>query len=191
MNIIILKKKKEDFIQKKIMQYGTEEQKAATLAEVVSAKVGGMNAVLANTPTGRMQQLKNTLGDIQESFGQAVTTIGTVFLPLLNRVAAMLATVAAWANRVAQAIANVFGKKISTSTAAVAAGAGGAAESFEDMEDAAQGAGSAAKEAAKSVLGFDILNKLSDNSSSGSGSGNTGNGAAAGAGGLPQPAGPA
>ena len=169
--------------QKKIMQYGTEEQKAATLAEVVSAKVGGMNAVLANTPTGRMQQLKNTLGDIQESFGQAVTTIGTVFLPLLNRVAAMLATVAAWANRVAQAIANVFGKKISTSTAAVAAGAGGAAESFEDMEDAAQGAGSAAKEAAKSVLGFDILNKLSDNSSSGSGSGNTGNGAAAGAGG--------
>lgn len=170
--------------QKKVMQYGTEEQKAATLAEVVSAKVGGMNAALANTPTGRMQQLKNTLGDIQESFGQAVTTIGTVFLPLLNRVAAMLATVAAWANRVAQAIANVFGKKISTSTAAVAAGAGGAAESFEDMEDAAQGAGSAAKEAAKSVLGFDILNKLSDNSSSGgSGSGKTDSGAAAGAGG--------
>lgn len=162
--------------QKKIMQYGTEEQRAATLADVVSAHVGGMNAALANTPTGRMQQLKNTMGDIKESFGQAITTIGTVFLPLLNRVAAMLATVAAWANRVAQAIANVFGKKISTSTAAVAAGAGSAASSFEDMEDAANGAGSAAKEAAKSVMSFDVLNKLSDNSSSsggGSGAGNT------------------
>ena len=169
--------------QKKIMQYGTEEQRAATLADVVSAHVGGMNAALANTPVGRMQQLRNTMGDIKEAFGQAVSTIGTVFLPLLNRVAAMLATIAAWANRVAQAIANIFGKKIKTSTAAVAAGAGGAASSFEDMEDAAKGAGSAAKEAAKSVLSFDILNKLSDNSSSGGG-GSGSNTDAGGGGGI-------
>ena len=156
--------------QKKIMQYGSEEERAATLADVVSAHVGGMNAALANTPTGRMQQLKNTMSDIKESFGQAVTTIGTVFLPLLNRVASMLATIAAWANRVAQAIANVFGKKIKSSTATVSAGAGSAAESFEDMEDSAKGAAGAAKEAAKSVLSFDILNKLSDNSAAAGGS---------------------
>ena len=167
--------------QKKIMQYGTEEQRAATLADVVSAHVGGMNAALANTPIGRMQQLRNTMGDIKESFGQAVTTIGTVFLPLLNRVASMLASIAAWANRVAQAIANVFGKKLTPSTAAVAAGAGSAADSFEDMEEAAQGAGSAAKEAARSVLSFDVLNKLSDNSSA-SGSGSGSQAAAAGGG---------
>ena len=156
--------------QKKIMQYGSEEERTATLADVVSAHVGGMNAALANTPTGRMQQLKNTMSDIKESFGQAVTTIGTVFLPLLNRVASMLATIAAWANRVAQAIANVFGKKIKSSTATVSAGAGSAAESFEDMEDSAKGAAGAAKEAAKSVLSFDILNKLSDNSAAAGGS---------------------
>lgn len=167
--------------QKKIMQYGTEEQRAATLADVVSAHVGGMNAALANTPVGRMQQLRNAMSDIKESFGQAVTTIGTVFLPLLNRVASMLASIAAWANRVAQAIANVFGKKLSPSTAAVAAGAGSAADSFEDMEEAAQGAGSAAKEAARSVLSFDVLNKLSDNSSA-SGSGSGSQAAAAGGG---------
>lgn len=167
--------------QKKIMQYGTEEQRAATLADVVSAHVGGMNAALANTPVGRMQQLRNTMGDIKESFGQAVTTIGTVFLPLLNRVASMLASIAAWANRVAQAIANVFGKKLTPSTSAVAAGAGSAADSFEDMEKAAQGAGSAAKEAARSVLSFDVLNKLSDNSSA-SGSGSGSQAAAAGGG---------
>ena len=167
--------------QKKIMQYGTEEQRAATLADVVSAHVGGMNAALANTPVGRMQQLRNTMSDIKESFGQAVTTIGTVFLPLLNRVASMLASIAAWANRVAQAIANVFGKKLTPSTAAVAAGAGSAADSFEDMEEAAQGAGSAAKEAARSVLSFDVLNKLSDNSSA-SGSGSGSQAAAAGGG---------
>ena len=167
--------------QKKIMQYGTEEQRAATLADVVSAHVGGMNATLANTPIGRMQQLRTTMGDINESFGQAVTTIGTVFLPLLNRVASMLASIAAWANRVAQAIANVFGKKLTPSTAAVAAGAGSAADSFEDMEEAAQGAGSAAKEAARSVLSFDVLNRLSDNSTS-SGSGAGSQAAAAGGG---------
>ena len=50
--------------QKKIMQYGTEEQRAATLADVVSAHVGGMNTALANTPVGRMQQLRNTMSDI-------------------------------------------------------------------------------------------------------------------------------
>ena len=172
---------KFDEAQEKILKFGTEEQRAATLAEVVSQSVGGMNAALANTPTGRMQQLKNTLGDIKESFGQAVMTIATTFLPLLNRVASMLASIAALANRVAQAIANVFGKKLNTSTAAVAVGAGGAASSFDDMADSAKSAGSAAKEAAKSVLGFDILNKLSDNSSSASGSGtDTGTDAAGG-----------
>lgn len=172
---------KFDEAQEKILKFGTEEERAATLAEVVTQSVGGMNAALANTPTGRMQQLKNTLGDIKESFGQAVMTIATTFLPLLNRVASMLASIAALANRVAQAIANVFGKKLNTSTTAVAVGAGSAASSFDDMADSAKSAGSAAKEAAKSVLGFDILNKLSDNSSSASGSGtDTGTDAAGG-----------
>lgn len=162
--------------QKRLLQYGTEEERVAALSDIVRRSVGGMNAALAATPTGRMQQLANTLGDIKESFGQAVTTIGTVFLPLLNRLASLLSTIAALANRVAQAIANVFGKKLNVSTAAVAGGAGVAADALDDMAESAGGAGEKAKEAAKSVLGFDVLNKLSkepEESASGGGSGSS------------------
>lgn len=174
---------KFDEAQAQILKFGTEEERAATLAEVVGASVGGMNQALAMTPTGRMQQLSSTLGDIKEQFGQAVTTVATAFLPLLNRVANMLASVAALANRVAQAIANVFGKKLSTGTGAVAGGAGAASEALDDMAESAGGAGKAAKEAAKSVMGFDELNKLSDNSSESSGGGGSSAGAGAGGGG--------
>lgn len=196
-----------DDAQKKILQYGTEAQRVAVLAEIVEGSVGGMNYALANTPTGRMQQLSNTLGDIKEQFGRAVTTIATTFLPLLNRVASMLSVIASIANRVAQAIANIFGKKISAVASGVSGGtgalsdavggiadatggAGGASEALDDMADSAAGAGKAAKQAAKdaqkSVLGFDQLNKLSENkedsdsgSSSGSGK-NSGSGAGSG-----------
>ena len=171
---------KFDEAQAQILKFGTEEERAATLAEVVGASVGGMNEALAQTPTGRLQQLSNTLGDIKEQFGQAVTTVATAFLPLLNRVANVLAGIAAIANRVAQAIANVFGKKLSTGTGAVAGGAGAASEALDDMAESAGGAGKAAKEAAKSVMGFDELNKLSDNSAASSGGGGS---TAAGAGG--------
>lgn len=173
---------KFDEAQEQILKFGTEEERAATLAEVVGDSVGGMNMALAQTPTGRLQQLSNTLGDIKEQFGQAVTTAATAFLPLLNTVANLLAGIANLANRVAQAIANVFGKKLSTGTAVAAGGAGAAAEAMDDMADAAKGAGKAAKDAAKSVMGFDELNKLSDNSSA-AGGGGGGAGSAAGGGG--------
>lgn len=168
--------------QEQILKYGTEEERAATLADVVSSSVGGMNQALAQTPTGRMMQLSNTLGDIKAQFGQAVTTVGTAFLPALYRVANLLSAIASLANRVAQAIANVFGKKISTGTGAVAAGAGVASEALDDMADSAGGAGKAAKEAAKSVMSFDELNKLSDTSAASSGGGGAGGGGAAGGG---------
>jgi len=153
--------------QERILKYGTEEQRAATLAEVVEASVGGMNSALAQTPTGRLQQLSNTLGDIKEQFGAAVTTIASTFLPVLNTLASVLANVANLANRVAQSIANVFGKKLNTGTVAVAGGADTASDALDDMADSASGAGKAAKEASKQVMGFDELNKLSDSSSSG------------------------
>lgn len=174
---------KFDEAQAQILKFGTEEERAATLAEVVGASVGGMNQALAMTPTGRMQQLSNTLGDIKEQFGQAVSTVATAFLPLLNRVANVLASIASVANRVAQAIANVFGKKLSTGTGVVAGSAGAASEALDDMAESAGGAGKAAKEAAKSVMGFDELNKLSDNRAASSGGGGSSAGTAAGGGG--------
>ena len=94
-----------------ILKFGDEAERAAMLARVVERSVGGMNQALAQTPTGRMKQLSNTLANIKQQFGQAVRTIGTVFLPVLQKVAQVLAAVATLANKVAQTIANVFGGK--------------------------------------------------------------------------------
>lgn len=176
--------------QEAILKYGDEAQRAAVLAQVVEESVGGMNQALAQTPSGRLQQVKFALGDIQEQFGKAVMTIATAFLPLLNTVAAALQRIAAWAGRVAQAIANVFGVKTKTVAAAgggigaAASGINDAADAGDNLSDAMGGAAKNTEKAAKaaqklSSLGIDELNLLTDPSTatdaaSGGGSGTGG-----------------
>lgn len=58
--------------QKKVLQYGTESERAAMLAQVIRDNVGEMNAELARTDAGKQKQLENTLGDIKEQFGAMV-----------------------------------------------------------------------------------------------------------------------
>lgn len=66
---------KFDDAQKQILQFGTESERAAVLAQVVSDAVDGMNEELAKTDSGRQQQLANTMGDIKEKCGQVVSAI--------------------------------------------------------------------------------------------------------------------
>lgn len=157
--------------QEAILKYGDEAQRAAVLAQVVEESVGGMNQALAQTPSGRLQQVKFALGDIQEGFGKAVMTIATAFLPLLNTVAAALQRIAAWAGRVAQAIANVFGVKTKTVAAAgggigaAASGINDAADAGDNLSDAMGGAAKNTEKAAKAAqklgtMSWDELNML-------------------------------
>lgn len=60
--------------QEEVLKYGTEEEKAATIAEVVNQNVGQMNEKFAQTDAGKIQQAKNALGDMGEE-------IGAVLLP--------------------------------------------------------------------------------------------------------------
>ena len=178
--------------QEKLLKYGNEAQRAAVLTEVVSARVGGMNQALANTPTGRMKQLANAMSDIKESFGRAVRTVGTVFLPVLNMVAKVLAAIATLANKVAQTIAKVFGGQVAgkewqyipPGTTDVI---DSAADATDNLTNSTIDAGEAAEEAQQKMqqASFDTLHvleeasKTSSNSGSGSG-GNTGSGYTAG-----------
>ena len=61
--------------QEEVLKYGTEEEKAAMLAEVINDNVGNMNEELAKTPSGQMQQLKNTMGDLKEEIGAALAPV--------------------------------------------------------------------------------------------------------------------
>ena len=63
--------------QEKVLKYGTEQERAATLAQVITDNVGNMNEVLAQTPEGKIQQVKNTLGDLQETLGAALAPVIT------------------------------------------------------------------------------------------------------------------
>ena len=177
--------------QEAILKYGDEAQRAAVLAEVVEESVGGMNQALAQTPSGRLQQVKFALGDIQEQFGKAVMTIATAFLPILNAVVAALQKIAAWAGRVAQAIANVFGVKTKTVAAAgggigaAASGINKAADAGDNLSDAMDGAAGSTEKAAKAAqklgtMSFDELNMLNSPSQAADTTGSGGIGDAAG-----------
>lgn len=61
-----------DEAQEQILKFGTEEEKVATLTEVVGQIVDGTNAKLAATPYGKIAQFRNDLGDIKERLGEMV-----------------------------------------------------------------------------------------------------------------------
>lgn len=66
--------------QEYVLKYGTEEEKVAMLSEVITQNVGHMNNALADTPLGKIQQMKNSLGDMKEA-------LGAQFAPIVAKVA--------------------------------------------------------------------------------------------------------
>lgn len=58
--------------QEEILKFGTEEERAATLAEVIEQSVGGVNAALAATPYGKIVQANNKFGDLKETLGAMI-----------------------------------------------------------------------------------------------------------------------
>lgn len=64
-----------DEAQEQVLKYGTEEERAAMLAEVINQNVGNMNETLANTPLGQIQQMKNTVGDLKEEIGAQLAPV--------------------------------------------------------------------------------------------------------------------
>ena len=58
--------------QEKVLKYGTEQEKAAMLSQVITENVGNMNKAFAETNEGKMQQMNNALGDLKEKLGGAI-----------------------------------------------------------------------------------------------------------------------
>lgn len=73
---------KFDEAQEKILRYGTEEEKVATLSEVIEQSVGGMNEALANTPEGKVHQVGMAMGDIKERIGSIWIQIQAKLAPV-------------------------------------------------------------------------------------------------------------
>ena len=69
--------------EEKVLKYGTESERAAMLAQVITNNVGEMNAKLGATDIGKQVQLEAKLGDIQDVLGDLVSGA----LPFVNMAA--------------------------------------------------------------------------------------------------------
>ena len=69
-----------DEAQEKILKFGSEEERAAVLADVVTNSVGGMNEALAATDAGKQKQIQMALDGVSDSLGR----IGQGIMPFLK-----------------------------------------------------------------------------------------------------------
>lgn len=58
--------------EEKVLKYGNEQEKAAMLAQVITNNVGDMNKAMLDTPEGKIQQMKNSFGDMAEKIGASL-----------------------------------------------------------------------------------------------------------------------
>lgn len=72
--------------QKQVLQFGSEEEKAAVLAKAVNDKVGNANKEMANTDVGAIQEANNLFLDLKEQ-------IGKMLLPCLGKLARWFSTI--------------------------------------------------------------------------------------------------
>lgn len=75
--------------QKKVMEYGTEQQRASMLAQIITDNVGHMNAQLGKTDAGKLKQVEMRFASIKVQLGELVSNV----LPYVT-VAAQTLTIA-------------------------------------------------------------------------------------------------
>ena len=59
--------------QEQVMKFGTESERAAMLAQIITDNVGNMNQQLAQTDSGKQKQLEHALGDVKDKMGALVS----------------------------------------------------------------------------------------------------------------------
>lgn len=111
-----------DEAQEQVLRFGTEEERAATLAEVVESAVGGMNAELAKTDAGQAKKTADAIGDIKEKVGEVLIPLGQL-MEGLDGIAAPVSHILSLGNGIAGATTamknmSIWGK-ISSATQAV------------------------------------------------------------------------
>lgn len=123
-----------DETQEAILKYGTEAEKAAVLASVVGASVGGMNEAMRETPTGQLQAVKNEIGDLKEVVGGlassiapdlemsaqfVIATTGAVQFGTAIRSASKSLGVLTTAKKLATVVSNLYRKSINATSLAL------------------------------------------------------------------------
>lgn len=75
--------------QEKVLKMGTEQERAAMLAEVLGQNLGGVNEAIANTPEGKYKQMQMSLDGMKD-------TLGETLLPVILKVVEAITAMAKW-----------------------------------------------------------------------------------------------
>ena len=150
---------------KKFQEFRTEEQRAAYLADVIAENIGDINKQLAQTPHGQIAQLKN-------NFKSLLGTLGTLLVNVIQPIVKWLNVLVVAANNALKALGELLGFDMTGGGLAglgdIGTGSTGgvdnATESLEEAKDAAGEAEEAVEKFKGSLMGFDEINILSDNS---------------------------
>ena len=153
----------------KFKELRTEEERAEFLADKIAENVGDINKALANTPHGQIAQLKN-------NFQALLGTLGTLLVNVIQPIVKWLNVVVVAANNALKALGELLGFDMtggglagvdlgtgSTGTETDTSGIDGATDSLEDAKDAAGEAEEAVEKFKGSLMGFDEINILSNN----------------------------
>jgi uncharacterized coiled-coil DUF342 family protein len=95
---------------KELIKNGTEAQRSEALVKVLNSTYEGFNKTLRDTPEGQMLALKNSVNDLQTSFGQLLLPALAAILPLFQALATL-----------AQQHSTLFGALVITFTAVAGA----------------------------------------------------------------------
>ena len=150
----------------------TEEARAAYLADVIAKNVGNINEALANTPHGAIAQLKN-------NFQSLLGTLGIFLANVIKPIVQWLNVIVVACNNALKALGKLLGFDMTGGATTVpdigtGGGDGGSTpvdtggiddtkESLDDAADSAEKAEDAVEKFKGSLMGFDELNILSDN----------------------------
>lgn len=152
-----------DEAQEQLLKYGTEEERVATLAEVVEESVSGVNKSLADTPTGKVKQLSNDFGDLKETLGKLVTDI---IYPLVKQLDVIVKKLNDVFTTASNGIKELLGiqDEADTGSGIVSAAeniSDSVAEACEDAQDSVDDTVDAIQKAQGQLAGYDNLNVLS------------------------------
>lgn len=144
----------------------TEEARAAYLANVIAQNVGNINQALANTPHGAIAQLKN-------NFQSLLGTLGIFLANVIKPIVQWLNVIVVACNNALKALGKLLGfdmtggalsvPDVGTGTTPDTGGIDDTKESLDDTADSAEKAEDAVEKFKGSLMGFDELNILSDN----------------------------
>ncbi len=136
----------------------TEEERAAMLADILADRIGHMNQELANTPYGAISQLKN-------NFMELLGTVGAFIVNAIKPLVQWLNQVVIACTKAVKAFGAFFGFSFDATSLGLTGGGGGGgvADEMEDTKESIDDATESAEKFKGSLMGFDEINILSDN----------------------------